>query len=140
MDETNVNGKSRRARVLRASDVIPPFDKNVAQAKGVAADTEPIGSASAKPSPGRGVTLLKEAPVEVPTYDLAENLLAGQRRIASRRRRAPGHGEEEPVVRLGQVRPRNVTADRSPEDLLALRQIVAEIVARDIERLRRGPN
>ena len=146
VDETNVNPKSKRTRVLRASDVIPPFNKGVSPAKGDAEQIEPV---SAKPNQSGGVSVLSKTvgevaqssagPVEIPTYDLAENILAGQRRIASRRRRAPGRGEDEPVARFGQVRPRNVTADSSPEDLLALRHIVTEIVARDIERLRRRP-
>jgi hypothetical protein len=145
----NVDTKPRRARVLRAADVMPPFDKNVAPAKGAGA-AEQGGSVPAEPSKSGGVGLLNETtqeaapssggPAEIPTYDLAENVLAEQRRVASRRRRAPGRGENEPVARVGHVRPPGVTADLPSVDLLALQRIVAEIVAKDINRLCRRPN
>jgi hypothetical protein len=150
VDEMNVNTKPRRTRVLRASDVIPPFGKNVSQAKGGDTEAEQIGSVPSEPSNTGGVSLLNEAtaevaqrpagPAEIPTYDLAENILAEQRRAASRRRRAPGRVEDEPVARSGQVRPGDLTADLPSGDLLTLQRTVAEIVARDIERLCRRPH
>ncbi len=149
MDERNINTRPRRNRVLRASDVIPPYGKNVAPAKGDV-EAEQSGSVLSEPGKSGGVSLLNETaeeamqnsarPAEIPTYDLAENILAEQRRVASRRRRAPGRGEEEPVARVGHVRPPDMTADLPSVDLLALQRIVAEIVAKDIERLCRRPN
>jgi len=113
---------SHRGQPLRAMDVIPPFDK----------DAQP-------PEDG----------VEVPSYDLAENILAEQRRAAGRRRRGPGQVAFEPVgpIPVGATGPQTQTsAFGSPthalpvQDLLELQHVVAEIVARDIERLCRRPD
>ena len=124
---------SRRGQPLRAMDVIPPFDKNAQ-------------------SPEDGV--------EVPSYDLAENILAEQRRAAGRRRRGPGRVGAEPAApapagatgpqvhdaAFGTSSPTQNFALGAPRrassvpDMLELRRVVAEIVARDIERLCRRPD
>jgi len=74
--------------------------------------------------------------MEIPSYDLAENILAEQRRAAGRRRRGPGRVEDEPVA----VAPVGATHASPVQDLPELQRVVAEIVARDIERLCRGPD
>lgn len=114
------DSKPKRGKVLRAADVMPPFDK------------------SAQPP---------EDGVEIPSYDLAENILAEQRRAAGRRRRGPGRVEDEPVtpapVGANHYSPVQGAKGFSPllasQDLLELQRVVAEIVARDIERLCRRP-
>jgi hypothetical protein len=112
VEEMSHNGKPQRRRVLRATDVIPPFDKN-------AQNVEDGG--------------------EIPSYDLAENILAEQRRAAGRRRRGPGRVGAGP-----RACPSEGDHSGSPlhasQDLLELQRVVAEIVARDIERLCRKPD
>ncbi len=96
-------------------DVIPPFDKNA----------QPL-----------------EDGVEIPSYDLAENILAEQRRAAGQRRRGPGRVGAGPCACppvLGQSQG-SALADLASQDLLELQRVVAEIVARDIERLCRRPD
>jgi hypothetical protein len=102
---------SHRGQPLRAMDVIPPFDK----------DAQP-------PEDG----------VEIPSYDLAENILAEQRRTASRRRRGPGRVGASPCACPSEGDHRGSPL-LAPQDLLELQRVVAEIVARDIERLCRRP-
>jgi len=96
-------------------DVIPPFDKN------------------AQPP---------EDGVEIPSYDLAENILAEQRRAAGQRRRGPGRAEAELIVsaRAGARDLSPLPSGPAAQDLLELQRVVAEIVARDIERLCRRPD
>jgi hypothetical protein len=78
--------------------------------------------------------------VEIPSYDLAENILAEQRRAAGRRRRGPGEGGGQKTEDGGQSRRPFSVVRRPEEDLLELQRVVAEIVARDIERLCRKPD
>lgn len=61
---------------------------------------------------------------EIPKFDLAEQILAEQRKITAIRRKAPGKKPQAP--------------DRQPQSILSEQeQIIAEIVARDIEKLYR---
>jgi len=159
VDEMNLNAKPKRVRVLRATDVIPPFDKDIPPVDGGEVDAEQPGSVpaelteagnSAGNDDAGGVRLTDDVvskagqlladPVEIPTYDLAENILAEQRRVASRRRRAPGRAQAGPVAPSEPARLKVSTAEPLPQDLPELQRIVAEIVARDIERLCRRPD
>jgi hypothetical protein len=123
-----IGNPTKRGRVLRAVDVIPPFDKD-----------------AQRPEDGVGI----------PSYDLAENILAEQRQAAGRRRRGPSHAGAGPCACPGAVgQPRGrvpkreeiafgvpvAPADLASPDLRELQRVVAEIVARDIERLCRRPD
>jgi hypothetical protein len=135
VDEMDRQDRPQRRKVLRATDVIPPFDKD------------------SRPS---------EDGLEIPSYDLAENILAEQRRAAARRRRGPG---TTPAGSSGgcetRFAGRRIRAPKRDEsclgsvpdgtscatvalsgaaDLLELQRVVAEIVTRDIERLCRKPD
>ncbi len=79
------------------------------------------------------------ADVTVPRYDLAETILAEQRRVAAGRRRAPGRPQEEPTPTSGDEHSRISIEEPLSQDLTELQRIVTEIVARDIERLCRRP-
>lgn len=141
VDEVNHNRRPQRKRVLRARDVIPPFDRSILPSDDGAADAE---SLVARPAPREhpvradaGATP-RSLPIEagqIPTYDLAENILAEQRRVAARRRRAPGRMEEISVAPIHGIIARPSIPENASQDLLELQRIVAEIVARDIERL-----
>jgi hypothetical protein len=158
MDETNLNAKPRRTRVLRATDVMPPFDKNSEGPAGEnSAQVERQEHAAAEPDDcGSDVTgvlavavnAARDTPedaqspagvVEIPSYDLAANILAEQRRVASRRRRAPTQADDAPGTAPAAPATRVSVVEFPAQNLVELQQTVAEIVARDIERLCR-PN
>ena len=158
MDEQNPNARSRRMRVLRAADVIPPFDKNTeltdadpasadcglaiadSPRKGDSQHEAPPRAESAIRNPQSAIPGSSAEAVEIPSYDLAANILADQRRVASRRRRAPGQTDDKPTDSRRASGVRTSTDEPRPSDLPELQRIVAEIVARDIERLCRRPN
>jgi hypothetical protein len=141
VDETSHSGKRRRTRVLRATDVIPPFGNRTPPSDNAAADAEqPQALPSKAEDGGRAGEPLPAGDGEIPAYDLAENILAEQRRAAGRRRRGPGQAEDEPVVLPERREVRASAPDLASQDLLELQRIVAEIVARDIERLCRRPD
>jgi hypothetical protein len=96
-------------------------------------ETIPAKETAPLPRPAVGINkekveILEETP-EIPHFDLAEEIMAEQRKITAIRRKAPGKKTEaqrsEP-----QVQP-------TPE-LPEQEKIIAEIVTRDIERLCRG--
>jgi hypothetical protein len=152
------NKRSKRARVLRAADVIPPFDKDVSpvkepgngdkestpsEASGQQPQREPKVRRTRETGSGGGDRSLAEQPAvvpEIPTYDLGENVLAEHRQAASRRRKAPGQAEMEPQARSEHAAAIAHVVEPPSQDLAELQRIVAEIVARDIERLCRQPS
>ncbi len=153
MNETGRKMRSNMERVLRAMDVIPPFDEDrltkPLAAGPVAGQTsspriqpwrrpqEPIAAReqAAPPSPSAG------APGHIPILDLGEKILAEQRRMTARKRKAPNRTAPEtdraqpPVVSLRAER----AVELSAQDAAQLERLVAEIVARDIDRLCTGP-
>ena len=118
-----VDDKHRRRKddALRAEDIIP-----------AKADSK-------KPKTGRKKTSSSEGQKEseIPKFDLAEEIMAEQRKVASARRKGPGKDvearkkeqEADSVDYLGE-QPTPMALERQ--------QIIAEIVARDIEKLCRG--
>ncbi|MHC4461575.1 MAG: hypothetical protein ACYS30_09080 [Planctomycetota bacterium] len=76
--------------------------------------------------------------MQIPKFDLAEEIMAEQRKITSIRRKAPGKKIEppsqEPEVEQG-AQLIGYTIGQSMPVLSGQEQIVAEIVARDIEKL-----
>jgi hypothetical protein len=126
MDEMSSRMRANMERVLRAMDVIPPFDDDSA---------------------------LHHHARAVPTLDLGEKILAEQRRMTARKRKAPGtteaergavrENEDAAEVRQGVVREEEtdsvvVRSERASDEVAELHEIVADIVARDIERLCEG--
>jgi len=159
--EIDGNGKSKPARVLRAEDVIPPFDRGSSPAEDSdgGLDEPTLAQAREKqpkrerktPHPpetgsdGDGMRFMELTPTipEIPTFDLADHILAEHRQTASRRRKAPGQTPAEPKAtpKRAVVRTHVVELPSPPsQDLLELHQVVADIVARDIERLCRRPS
>ncbi len=158
VDERDVNPKTKRARMLRATDVMPPFDRE-APPEGQDGDAMEQAESASLPAPGpeagakgrdavaadseeRAVVAepLSADPAEIPKYDLAEHILAEQRRVASRRRRGPGQSQEAPAAPREEPAARVAGLEPSPQDLAELQRIVAETVARDIARLCKGPD
>jgi hypothetical protein len=114
--------------------------------------TIPAGSATGKetaplPRPAVSVNKKEEAETlqslkgqekdEIPSFDLAEEIMAEQRKITAIRRKAPGQKTE-----AQRLKPETQIVDHiieQPKPLLSEQErIIVEIVARDIERLCRG--
>ncbi len=163
MDEVNPNSQPKRRRVLRAMDVMPPFDQSVPSADEGETKVEPASptrnslpvsalpprinnhsetaeSSMAPAGMGEAAEAVSADGTEIPIYDLAENILAEQRRAAGRRRRAPGRVQEKPATLPKGAGARLFIPEPASQDLLELQQIVAQIVARDIERLCKRPD
>ncbi len=153
MAEKNDNRRSKRARVLRAADVIPPFNQDVAQAnepghaeKGPTpepsqlqqAKQERQGRRLQKAGANAGAAspvMSPAAAVEIPTFDLADNMLAEHRQLAARRRKAPGQMQAEPEIQPERPIVMTHVVEPPSQDLRDVQRVVAEIVARDIQRL-----
>jgi len=72
---------------------------------------------------------------EIPKFDLAEQIMAEQRKIAAIRRKGPGKKAE---TTKQQYKVESITHTVKPPPMLSEQeQIIAEIVARDIEKLYR---
>jgi hypothetical protein len=105
--------------VLRARDIIP------GGAKHDKSDSPPLPVAEQKQ-------------IEVPHFDLAEEILAEQRKITAVKRQAPGKKTRVEKIRT-QTEPVGHTIEPPMPSASEEDRIIAEIVARDIERLcRRG--
>ena len=81
---------------------------------------------------------------EVPQFNLAEQMLADKRRTTSHLRKGPAGKTASPVSKPPE--PKRQSSDvgthrieRAIPESSEKQQIIAEIVARDIERLRKGP-
>ncbi len=76
-----------------------------------------------------------DKPTEIPKFDLAEQILAEQRKLSSVRRRGPGGRAKAPAPPAAEpsVRPIEQSLMCAEQE-----QIIAEIVARDIENLLKG--
>ncbi len=74
---------------------------------------------------------------EIPRFNLAENIMAEHRRITAIRRKAPGEKTETKYQHL-KAKSIGYTIKQQRPALSEQEKIITEIVARDIERLRRG--
>ena len=124
-----IDGDSPRAKkdVLRAHDVMPPYKKVDAEDK------------SHKQTEGRAAEVVKaqEDKGEIPRFDLAEEIMAEQRKISAIRRTAPGKRIEAQKAEK-EFGPVGYTIGRPIPVQPYEEQIIADIVARDIEMLCRG--
>ena len=121
-----------KADVLCAKDATAPYRDKLRQKPepqaehiGPSSGMQPIESAIAN-----------QENIEIPRFDLAEDIMAEQRKITAVRRKAPGRkvesqGKEQKSAPMG------YTIGQPAPVPIEQEQIVAEIVARDIERLYR---
>lgn len=100
----NADKKQTKGRILRAKDIIPGVPKSNSEKTEQAAD--------------------------IPKFDLAEKILAEQRKITAIRRKAPSQQHE--------VESTDYATKWSKPVLYEQEQIISEIVARDIKTLRYG--
>jgi hypothetical protein len=134
--------------ILRARDIMPgtapPYKKEETHQKPKSqndsenttrlADAAPILAEEEKPA--ESVSKQQEK-TEIPRFDLAEEIMAEQRKITAIRRKAPGKKFEAQPERP-QTKPVGYGIERSIPWQAEQDQIIAEIVARDIEKLCRG--
>ncbi len=159
MSDTDINQQDD-TDVLRAQDIVPPYNKEKLRAqdlpitesgrkknissqdvqKQTFKEATPSLSASRPQHAETSATeigdVVKEVN-EIPKFDLAEQIMAEQRKITAIRRKAPGQKTKAP-----DRQPRiesTCSAIRQPAPKLSEKGlIIAEIVARDIEKLYRG--
>ncbi|MHC4658620.1 MAG: hypothetical protein ACYS83_05500 [Planctomycetota bacterium] len=135
-----------KADVVRARDIMPPYKKKTSQEPKSQETSESATAAADKPSE-KEETAHKDTPAtqlaavaaqqtksEIPRFDLAEEIMAEQRKISAVRRKAPGEREEL------KAEPADSTVVKPAPRLSYEDKIIAEIVARDIGRLCRGNN
>lgn len=154
-EKTDADILQCRADILRARDAISPCDKNTnhpANPPKVREDavSVPIETAEHKAAKPPVVTAVNHKPAitrgelveptnqrkehEIPKFDLAEEIMAEQRRITAVKRKAPTKKIEtvNPPSTIG-----SAGLSQWPKPLEE-GQIIAEIVARDIEELCHG--
>ena len=81
---------------------------------------------------GDGGKSAEQQGIKIPKFNLAEDILAEQRKMTSIRRKAPGRKIETPDFELEFV-PAGFAIEQSKPTIFEQEQIIAEIVARDIE-------
>jgi hypothetical protein len=149
--------------ILRASNIIhnliPPLDTLKNSKKQNSSDTAEIsthgnkGSTSVEkmipadetpPLPKPAVSMntkeeveMSEETPEIPKFDLAEDIMAEQRRITAIKRKAPGQKTDTQGLKP-EVQPVDHIIEEPRPALSEQEKIIAEIVAKDIERLCRG--
>ena len=124
----HIDGDALRAKkgILRAHDVMPPYKKIDAEDK-THKQTEDKKAKAVEAQQGKG---------EIPRFDLAEEIMAEQRKISAIRRKAPGERIE--AQKAEEFGPVGYTIGRPIPVQPYEEQIIADIVARDIEMLCRG--
>jgi hypothetical protein len=161
-EQFDSGAEERKADVLRAQDIIPPLrapshPAPISQEAGknmppppAEVETSPEEQIRPFSIPEAGLEQIKKADdvlseaakaeeqkSEIPRFDLAEDIMAEQRRITAVRRKGPGQKDEAE----GQEREAEPAGDAFGQRMPALsgqEQIVADIVSRDIARLCRG--
>ena len=155
------NNKQDDTNVLRVEDIVPPYNKEkhreqdlptteAGQRKDVPSQngqkqtlkeaTSPLSASQVQHAEtgATGVADVVQKTNEIPKFDLAEQIMAEQRKITAIRRKAPGQKTKTP-----DRQPRIESTGYAIEPPRALSEkelIIAEIVARDIEKLYRGDN
>jgi len=131
--------KKKNEEVLRAKDIIPPYNKIsreqtyslkdvISQQSGNKAKLPEI-LPPADEDTGRQKT-------EIPQFDLANQILSEQRKVAAIKRQRPGI-KNEAASQKPKVSPATYTIQ--PPPVLSLQEkIIADIVARDIRELRKS--
>jgi len=141
-ERLNKKDEQGREGVLRLEDIVPPYTSgkqqrleskdNSENSGGMRGEEgksarEEISKSQREASSNRG------GDSEIPRFDLAEEIMAAQRTKASRSRKGPGYLQGDEKVEAD----RGVDNDVSGGGASRLQQdsVIAEIVARDIERL-----
>ena len=123
------NNKQDNSDVLRAENILPPYKKET-----------PREQSSKETTPSVSIShpqYAETAATEIPEFNLAEQIMAEQRKVTAIRRKAPGK-----KTKTHDLQPRTQStgcAIRRPAPTSSEKGlIIAEIVARDIEKLYQG--
>jgi hypothetical protein len=132
--QLDTNSEPRKADVLRARDIIP----SVSPYGNIAGREENLQETSQN---GPYPSAVPKKPVEanqktseIPKFNLAEKIMAEHRRITAIRRKAPGEKDVDQKQEREADRAKDTAGQPKPA-VTEQRQIIAEIVARDIEML-----
>lgn len=116
-----------------AGDIMPPYDKQARQGRGSPEKSKAANKLPARDMP-TGVSNAKQEDGTIPKFDLAEEILAEQRRITAVKRKAPGK-KNEAVSSQQDAKPSGYTIEQPMHILPEQERIITEIVARDIQQL-----
>ena len=119
-----------KADILRARDIIPY--KEGTQQKTKSQGTSPISIETAEVSATTQST--EQGKSEIPRFDLAEEIMAEQRKVTAIRRKAPDKEDETKAKELN-LESINYTIKQPTLVSSEQEQIIAEIVARDIQKM-----
>jgi hypothetical protein len=151
-EQIDADAVRRKNDILRAHDILPPYKKTSQEDKLEETGEDTGRSAGAaettsdkektnniKPSQEKSAKAIKaqQGKNEIPRFDLAEDIMAEHRKISAIRRKAPGKRIEARKAAL-EAEPAGYTMGWSAPAEPYQQDIIAEIVARDIERLCRG--
>ena len=106
------NNKQDDADILRAENILSPYNKEESSEQDLPT-------------------------TEMPKFDLAEQIMAEQRKVTAIRRKAPGKKTKAPDLQP-RIQSTGCAIKQPPPTLPENELIIAEIVARDIEKLYRG--
>jgi hypothetical protein len=136
-EQLNTNSEPRKADVLRARDIIPgapPYGNIAGQEENL---QETAQNASSPPAVPKTPVETDQQTSEIPKFNLAEEIMSEHRKITAIRRKRPG--EKEGAQKQEQeAEPGGDTIGQPKLALSEQKQIIAEIVARDIESLCSG--
>ncbi len=136
-EQLNTNSEPRKADVLRARDIIPgapPYGNITGQEENL---QETAQNAPYPPAVPKTPVETDQKTSEIPKFNLAEEIMAEHRKITAIRRKGPGE-KDEAQKQVRESGPAVDTIGQPKPTLSEQRQIIAEIVSRDIESLCRG--
>jgi hypothetical protein len=108
--------------VIRAQDIVPPYNNEKHREQDLPTTESPDA-------------VLETS--EIPKFDLADQIMAEQRKVTAIRRKAPGKKTKTPD-RQPRIQSTGCAIKQPPPTSSEKGIIIAEIVARDIEKLYRG--
>jgi hypothetical protein len=129
--------RQHKADVLRARDIIPgaqPYGNIAGKEENL---QEKVPNAPYPPAVPKKPVEADQKTSEIPKFNLAEKIMAEHRRITAIRRKAPGEKDVDQKQER-EAEPAKDTAGQPKPAVTEQRQIITEIVARDIEMLCRG--
>jgi hypothetical protein len=136
-EQFNTNMEPPKSDVLRARDIIPgspPYGNIAGQEENL---QETSHNDPYPPAVPKKPVEANQKTSEIPKFNLAEEIMAEHRRITAIRRKGPGEKDEAQKQERASEPAGDTTGQPKPA-LSEQKQIIAEIVARDIESLCKG--
>lgn len=132
--------KQKKDKILRAKDIIPPYNTKIPQEQNRPLKNELTQDTDADTEISDMLLSsheeLSRQKIEIPQFDLAGQILSEQRKIASIKRQKPSQKNKKAIFR-----PKTLSTNpifKPPAMLSQQGKIIAEIVARDIQKLRKS--